>query len=122
MQRSAQLLRSGALQSRDPGYLLLEKTAVPVLRSNASQELRAASRPGHESRAGLRRAERAWLLEMKLASAPYRLQTLEGQSLRVFDAGEIQPADEGRDLIAVAAGQNDDGVDGNPLGIHELPP
>src|SRR5436305_7439387 len=37
-----------ALQSRGPGYLLLEETGVPVLRSSASQELRAASRPGHE--------------------------------------------------------------------------
>jgi hypothetical protein len=40
-------LRSGALQSRGPGYLRLEETGVPVLRSIASQELRAASRPGH---------------------------------------------------------------------------
>jgi hypothetical protein len=56
------------------------------------------------------------------ASAPYRLQALEGQALGVFHAGQIEPADEGRDLVAVAAGQNDDGIDGNPLGIHELPP
>jgi len=46
-QRSAQLLRSGALQSRGPACLRLEETGVPVLRSGASQELRAASRPGH---------------------------------------------------------------------------
>jgi hypothetical protein len=39
---------SGALQSRGPGCLLLKETRVPVLRSTASQELRAASRPGHD--------------------------------------------------------------------------
>src|SRR3954453_21524906 len=37
--------RRGALLIRGPALL---QTGVPVLRSNASQELRAASRPGHE--------------------------------------------------------------------------
>jgi hypothetical protein len=37
-------LRSGALLSRGPGYLLLEETGVPVLRSGMKN---AASRPGH---------------------------------------------------------------------------
>jgi hypothetical protein len=37
-------LRSGALLSRGPGYLLLEETGVPVLRSSVKN---AASRPGH---------------------------------------------------------------------------
>ena len=46
-QRSVEHLRNGALQSRGPGYLRLEETGVPGLRSSASQELRAASRPGH---------------------------------------------------------------------------
>src|SRR4051794_7085074 len=64
-QRSAQLLRSGALQSRGPGCLRLEETGVPGLRSSASQELRAASRPGHgcasllRPRAGLAVADQA---------------------------------------------------------------
>ena len=40
--------RSGALQSRGPGLPGLEETGVPVLRSGTSQELRAASRPGHD--------------------------------------------------------------------------
>ena len=44
-QRSAQPLRNGALQSRGPGYLLLEETGVPVLRSGMKN---AASRLGHE--------------------------------------------------------------------------
>src|SRR6185369_1556070 len=38
--------RSGALQSRGPGYLLVEETGVPVLRSGMKN---AASRPGHGS-------------------------------------------------------------------------
>jgi hypothetical protein len=38
-------LRSGALQSRGPTSAVFG--TVPVLRSSASQELRAASRPGH---------------------------------------------------------------------------
>jgi hypothetical protein len=56
------------------------------------------------------------------ASAPYRLQALERQALRIFHAGKIQSADEVRDLIAVAASQDNDGIDGDPLGIHEFPP
>jgi hypothetical protein len=44
-QRSVELLRSGALQIRGPGYLRLEEeTGVPVLRSGMKN---AASRPGH---------------------------------------------------------------------------
>jgi hypothetical protein len=55
------------------------------------------------------------------ASAPDCLQALKCQPLGVFDAGQIKPADEVRDLVAVTAGQNNDGVDGNPLGVHGFP-
>src|SRR3954454_21737176 len=40
--------RRGALQSRGPGYHGMGGSWVPVLRSIASRELRAASRPGQE--------------------------------------------------------------------------
>ena len=39
------------------------------------------------------------------ASAPQRLQALEGQALRVADAGLIEFADEGGGRLAVAIGQ-----------------
>ena len=42
--------RSAALQSRGPDAETV--TGVPVLRSSASQELRAASRPGHDCAPG----------------------------------------------------------------------
>jgi hypothetical protein len=50
-----------------------------------------------------------------------RLQALEGQPLGIRHAGEIEPADEGRDLLAVAVGQRNHGIDGDFLGIHGFP-
>jgi hypothetical protein len=58
-QRSVEPLRNGALQSRGPGYSRLEETGVPGLRSSASQELRAASRPGHEKECWVPRTQRS---------------------------------------------------------------
>ena len=55
------------------------------------------------------------------ASAPQRLQPLEGQALRVTDAGQIEFTDEGGGGLAVAIGQRHDGIDGNSLGVHGLP-
>jgi hypothetical protein len=37
-----------APQSRDPGFLESQATGAPALQRTASQELRAALRPGHE--------------------------------------------------------------------------
>jgi hypothetical protein len=55
-------------------------------------------------------------------SAPrHRLQALEGQALGVLYAGQIEPADKGRDCIAVTVGQRNHGIDGNSLGVHGLP-
>jgi hypothetical protein len=52
-------------------------------------------------------------------SAPrHRLQALEGQALGVLHASEIKRADEGDDLLAVATGQRDHGIDGNSLGVQ----
>src|SRR5258707_12208194 len=54
-------------------------------------------------------------------SAPHRLQALEGQALGILDPGQIEPADEGNDRVAVAIGQRNDGINGNTLGVHGLP-
>jgi hypothetical protein len=51
-------------------------------------------------------------------SGPRHLQALEGQALGILDAGEIKPANEGDNRIAVAIGQRNDGIDGNSLGVH----
>ena len=55
------------------------------------------------------------------ASAPQRLQALEGQPLGIADAGQIEFADEGGGGLAVAIGQCHNGIDGNSLGVHGLP-
>src|SRR5258705_7784082 len=55
------------------------------------------------------------------ASAPQRLQALEGQPLGIADAGQIELADEGRGRLAVAIGQRHDGINGNSLCVHGLP-
>ena len=52
------------------------------------------------------------------ASAPQRLQSLEGQALGIADAGQIEFTDEGGGGLAVAIGQRHDGIDGNSLGVH----
>src|SRR4051794_35445974 len=44
-------------------------------------------------------------IEEANSSAPQRLQALEGQALRVADAGQIEFADEGSGRLAVAIGQ-----------------
>ncbi|MEH2535743.1 hypothetical protein V1277_004959 [Bradyrhizobium sp. AZCC 1588] len=62
------------------------------------------------------RTEAGTTEERALPSAPQRLQSLEGQPLRVADAGEIELADEGGCGLTVAIGQRHDGVDGNSLG------
>jgi hypothetical protein len=63
----------------------------------------------------------ACLLASRLPSGTrHRLQTLEGQTLGILHAGEIKPADEGCDLLAVAIGQRYHGIDGNSLGVHGL--
>jgi hypothetical protein len=51
----------------------------------------------------------------------HRLQALERQAFGILDAGEIKPADEGRDGIAIAVGQCNHGIDGDSLGLHGLP-
>jgi len=61
-------------------------------------------------------------MQLERASAPrHRLQALEGQALGVLHAGEVKPADEGSNLLAVAVGQCHDGIDGDSLGVHGLP-
>src|SRR5437899_4994206 len=55
------------------------------------------------------------------ASAPQRLQALEGQPLGIADAGQIELADEGGGRLAVAIGQRHDGIDRNSLGVDGLP-
>jgi hypothetical protein len=51
----------------------------------------------------------------------HRLQALERQAFGILDAGEIKPADEGRDGIAITVGQRNHGIDGDSLGLHGLP-
>src|SRR5215471_8587194 len=52
----------------------------------------------------------------------HRLQALKSQAFRVFHTSQIEPADEGRDRLAVTASQRDHGVDGNPLVVHGMSP
>ena len=61
-------------------------------------------------------------IEVSGVSGPrHRLKALESQAFGVLDAGQIKPANEGGDRIAVAVGQRDHGIDGNSLGVHALP-
>ncbi|WP_213770102.1 hypothetical protein [Bradyrhizobium sp. dw_78] len=48
------------------------------------------------------------------------LQALESQAFGILYAGQIKPADEGRDHIAITVGQSHQGIDGNSLGVHGL--
>jgi hypothetical protein len=57
----------------------------------------------------------------KTSAARNGLQAFEGQTLGVLYAGQIEPADENRHLLAITTGQGHNGVDGNPLGVHGLP-
>lgn len=50
------------------------------------------------------------------------LQALESQALGVLHAGQVKPADEGGDRIAITVGQGHDGIDGNSLGVHVVFP
>src|SRR5439155_18991895 len=71
---------------------------------------------------GLAEGETRWRsMTAAEASAPQRLQALEGQPLGVADAGQIELADEGGGRLAVAICQRHDGIDGNSLGVHGLP-
>ncbi len=47
-----------------------------------------------------------------------KLKTLERQPLRVFDAREIKLADEAGNRYRLAAGQNNNGIDGDLLSVH----
>jgi hypothetical protein len=43
---------------------------------------------------------------------------LKVRPLGIGHAGQIKPANEGGDLLPVAVGQRDHGIDGDFLGIH----
>src|SRR5262249_40335766 len=53
-------------------------------------------------------------------SGLYRLQTFEGQALRISHAGQIKLANECCDRVAITVGQGHDGVDGDTLSVHGL--
>lgn len=63
-------------------------------------------------------------LALSAGASPPRhlLQPLEGQPLRIAYAGQIHPADEGGDSLAVAPGQDDDGIHRGLLGLHGTGP
>ena len=73
-------------------------------------------------RAGAKRARPGMTEVDGWSAATYRLQALEGQPLRVFDAGKIKAADKGFDVRSVAAGQHHNSIDSDSLGIHGLLP
>ena len=71
---------------------------------------------------GLAEGETRWrgmtVLGRDKASAPKRLQALEGQALGIPDTGQVELADEGNGCLAVAIGQRHDGINGYSLGVH----
>src|SRR5436190_9087835 len=89
--------------------------SAPREREIVSTSLRAqrSNPPLRQPRYGLLRCARNdGEIVVFEASAPQRLQALEGQALRVADAGQIEFSDEGGGRFAVAIGQRHDGIDG----------